>query len=79
MKITGFKKENTELEGCMVLSDIGIAASPDTLRDLAAFLLAAADEMEKLGEDYDHLHLMDEWDKWKEDYPDIQILSEKYI
>jgi len=35
--------------------------------------------MEKLGEDYDHLHLMDEWDKWKEDYADIQILSEKYI
>jgi len=58
MKITGFKKENTELEGCMVLSDIGIAASPDTLRDLAAFLLAAADEMEKLGEDYDHTFIL---------------------
>ncbi|MCB2422742.1 hypothetical protein LGT44_06750 [Thalassolituus sp. TMPB967] len=39
MKITGFKKEDTKLEGCMVLSDIGIEASPDTLRDLAAFLL----------------------------------------
>jgi hypothetical protein len=79
MKITGYKKEDTELEGCMVLSDIGIAASPDTLRDLAAFLLSAADEMEELGEDYGHLHLMDEWPKWKESYADIQVLSEKYI
>ena len=79
MKITGFKKEDTALEGCMVLSEVAISASPDTLRDLADFLLAAAKEMEELGAEYDHLHLMDEWDKWKEGYADIQILSEKYI
>lgn len=79
MKITGYKKEDTELEGCMVLSDIGIMASPETLRYLATFLAAAADEMERMGEDYDHLHLMDEWGKWQEGYADIQVLSEKYI
>ena len=79
MKITGYKKEDTELEGCMVMSDIAIAASAETIRELAAFLNAAADEMDELGEDYDHIHLMDEWPKWEQGLPDIQILGEKYI
>ena len=79
MKITGYKKADTELEGCMVMSDIGIAASADTLRALAAFLLSAAEQMEELGSDYDHIHLMDEWSGWQDGLPDIQVLSERYI
>ena len=79
MKITGYKKEDTELEGCMVLSDIGIMASSQTLRELATFLNFAADEMDELGDDYDHLHLMDKWSNWKEGFPGIQVLSTKYI
>ncbi len=79
VKITGYKKESTELEGCMVMSDIGIMASAEPLRDLAVFLNSAADEMDELGADFDHVHLMDKWPKWKEGLPDIQVLSEKYI
>ena len=79
MRITGFKQADTELEGCMVLSDIGIAASASTLRALAAFLLNAAEQMEELGSDYDHVHLMDEWSGWQDGLPDIQVLSEKLI
>lgn len=79
MKITGYKQKDTELEGCMVMSDIGIAASPGTLRAVAAFLLHAAGQMEELGSDYDHIHLMDEWSGWQDGLPDIQVLSERYI
>jgi hypothetical protein len=63
----------------MVMENIGIMASAETLRELAAFLNAAAAEMDELGEAYDHVHLMDEWPKWKEGFPDIQVLSTKYI
>lgn len=63
----------------MVLSDIGILASTSTLKALAAFLLKAAEQMEELGSDYDHIHLMDEWAGWQDGLPDIQVLSEKYI
>jgi len=62
MKVTGYKKNNTEIDGLMVLSDIAIATSSKTLREIAAFLQSAADEMDELGADYDHLHLMDEWE-----------------
>lgn len=79
MKITGYKEEDTEIDGCMVMSDIAIMASAENLRELAAFLVEAADEMDELGKDYDHIHLMDRWPKWKEGLPDIQILSSKYI
>lgn len=78
MKITGYKKSDTEVDGLMVLSDIAIATSPKTLREIAAFLQSAADEMDELGTDYDHLHLMDEWENWKEGYPDIQVVNNKY-
>ena len=78
MKITGYKKSDTEIDGLMVLSDIAIATSSKTLREIAAFLQSAADEMDELGTDFDHLHLMDEWENWKEGYPDIQVVNNKY-
>lgn len=33
--------------------------------------------MDEMGADYDHLHLMDEWDNWKDGLPDLQVVSEK--
>ena len=78
MKITGYKKRDTDLEGLMEMETIAIAASPETIRELANFLNHAADEMEEMGDDFDHLHLMDTWQNWKEGLPDLQVVSEKY-
>jgi hypothetical protein len=79
MKIIGYKKKDTELEGLMEMESIAIAASEETIRELAKFLNHAADVMDEMGTDYDHLHLMDEWDNWKGGLPDLQVVSEKYI
>jgi hypothetical protein len=38
MKITGYKKKDTELEGLMEMESIAIAASAETIRELAKFL-----------------------------------------
>ena len=56
---------------------IGISASPKTLRAIAKFINAAADELEEMGEDFSHLHLMDEWEGWSDGDPDIQVFNEK--
>jgi hypothetical protein len=56
---------------------VGISASPDTLREIAKFLMVAADELEDMGEDFSHLHLMDEWSGWSEGTPDIQVFNDK--
>ena len=79
MKITGYKKTDAQVNELIELSDIAISTSPQTLREIASFLIKAADEMDELKSDYDHIHLMDEWENWKEGYPDIQILNKKYI
>ena len=58
---------------------IGIAANPEKLRAIAAFLNNAANELEQMGSDFGHLHLMDEWDGWSEGTPDIQVFNEQKI
>lgn len=41
------------------MADITIVASAEELRQIAQFLLASADEMDRLGDAYDHAHLHD--------------------
>jgi len=36
-----------------------LVANPAELRKIARFLQSAADEMERMGKDYSHLHLSD--------------------
>jgi hypothetical protein len=55
---------------------VGISASPETLRSIAKFLNEAAQVIEEMGNDFGHLHLMDEWDGWSEGNPDIQVFNE---
>ena len=79
MKITGYKRKDTDMKGLMEMETIAIAASPESLREVAKFLNHAAEEMEEMGTDYDHIHLMDAWEGWSDGFPDIQVVSEKYI
>ncbi|MBA4501357.1 Imm32 family immunity protein [Marinobacterium marinum] len=77
MDIYGYKEKDTNIDGLMKLRDIGISASPATLRAVAKFLIAAADELEDMGDDFGHLHLMDEWEGWSENVTDIQVINPK--
>lgn len=56
---------------------VGISADPETLRAIAKFLTGAAEELEEMGSDFSHLHLMDEWSDWVEGTPDIQVFNDK--
>lgn len=58
-------------------SCIGISASPNTLREIAKFLANAANELEEIGSEFGHLHLMDEWGEWSDGMPDIQVFGDK--
>jgi hypothetical protein len=54
---------------------IAISADSGTLRAIAKFIDKAADELDEMGNDSNHLHLMDEWDGWNDGMPDIQIFN----
>ena len=78
MKITGSHKHDATTDGLIEMDSIAIAANSSALRYIAKFLNDAANEMDKLGNDFDHIHLMDLWPQWQDNFPDIQVLSEKY-
>ena len=60
MKLHGYPKEGPQDVGASAeLAELTLEASPQELRDIAAFFLSAADEMDRMGAAYDHLHLGD--------------------
>ena len=57
-------------------SDVTIEADPATLRAIAHFLLASADEFDLAQEPAGmHAHLQDEWDGWQDDFPDLIVVA----
>lgn len=56
---------------------VGISATPEVLRAIAKFINYSADQLEEMGNEFSHLHLMDAWSDWKDGMPDIQIFNGK--
>lgn len=61
MKLRGYppRRHAIELISPSELAEITFAATPTELRRMAEFLAFCADEMERMGTDYGHLHLSD--------------------
>ncbi len=61
MKLHGYSDEGKPQEAivCAELAEVTLEATPEELRAMAAFFLAAADAMDRMGAAYDHLHLGD--------------------
>jgi hypothetical protein len=61
MKLYGYADEGLPAEKVVpaALAEITLCATPNELRKMAAFLESCAEEMERMGPSYDHLHLSD--------------------
>ena len=69
MKAYGF---TDDAEAAMQLSGLSLSLTPEAMRSFAAFVASAAQEMEELGSDYDHVHWQDH-PTWQEGWPDVQL------
>jgi hypothetical protein len=69
MKAYGFTENSDQ---ALQLSELSLALTPEAMRSFAAFVAFAAQEMEQLGSDYDHVHWQDH-PTWQEDWPDVQL------
>ena len=60
MKLYGYEPTDfiEDVRGA-ALAEVTLNASPEELRRMAAFLAACADEMERMGDTYSHVHLSD--------------------
>ena len=61
MNISGYGLREKDLPNLVPydLAEIALRATSTELREIAAFLLAAATEMEAMGSKFSHLHLAD--------------------
>lgn len=61
MKIFGYSDQGLPIEDIVPieLAEITLNATPDEARKIAAFLILSADQMERMGGSYSHLHLAD--------------------
>ena len=61
MKLYGYKDEGLPVEDVepSELAEITLVATPEELRKIAGFLQSAAQNMERMGNAYDHEHLSD--------------------
>ena len=75
MRVFGYSKRTVSDEGLLEMKEVSIAAAPATLRTLAAFLNAAAEEMEMDPKEFDHEHLQLHWDGWRENDPDFVVVN----
>jgi hypothetical protein len=61
MRLYGYTNEGrtAEVPCPATLAEVTLCASAEELRQIAAFFASCADEMERMGGSYDHVHLSD--------------------
>jgi hypothetical protein len=73
MKIYGELSDVQKHAGFTELSRITIALTPEAMERFARFVTHAAAEMKRIGQAYDHIHLMDVDGEWDAAWPDVVL------
>lgn len=74
MRFFGCLDGDDEVE-LVELREVSVRATPDTLRKMAAFLLHAAEQMDRHGEAFGHEHFQD-FDLTQPSIPDLVVVGE---
>jgi len=77
MKIYGYSEEERDnaLKSAKALAEITLCATPHELRRMAEFFAACAEEMERMGNGYDHVHLGDRMKEFDGSSPHLVIFK----
>ncbi|ARN21812.1 Imm32 family immunity protein [Piscinibacter gummiphilus] len=75
MKIYGYATgaQDAALVSSTALAEITLCATPGELRRMAQFMVACAEEMERMGEAYDHVHLGDRMKEFDGTSPHVVV------
>jgi len=76
MRINGYSESERFSESPVPreLAEITIVATAEESRKIAAFLVHAADEMDRLGSEYSHIHLSDKQPGF-DDSPHVTVFN----
>ena len=73
MKTFGYAKKKLSPQGLLEMREVTFIGSAASIREVARFLLVAADEMEKNGAQFSHMHIGEQCSHWLEKWPDIVV------
>ncbi|MCB1208009.1 MAG: hypothetical protein KDK97_01720 [Verrucomicrobiales bacterium] len=73
MKAHGYVKKQVTPTGLYEMSEVTFSGSSTSIRQIAQFLLAAADEMDRRGLQFSHTHIGEQFSDWNERWPDIIV------
>jgi hypothetical protein len=73
MKTFGYAKKKLSPQGLLEMREITFTGSAASIRDVAAFFLAAAEEMERRGHQFSHMHIGEQCSNWLKKWPDIVV------
>jgi len=73
MRAFGYAKKSISDGGLLEMGEVTFAGSSSTIREIARFLMAAADEIEKRQDRFDHAHIGDVCEGWQDEWPDIIV------
>jgi hypothetical protein len=80
MKISGYADEGLPIEQIVhsELAEITLTATPSELRRMSEFLGYCASEMERMGPNYDHVHLSDRMREFRESPQFVVFKSDEH-
>ena len=78
IQVYGYSRDDENSERSLDLREVSFVAEPDVLRRIAEHLCQSAEEIERYGEGFDHLHLRDEWEEWEEDAADVIVVRRQH-
>jgi hypothetical protein len=78
MKLYGHADAPDTTEAPLALREVTLIAAPPILRELAAFLVTVANEMERDATGFDHAHATDRIASLPPDGPDLIVASTRY-
>jgi hypothetical protein len=73
MKAHGYAKKQITPKGLCEMREVTFSGSSASIRQIARFLLAAADEMDRRGLQFSHIHIGERCTEWHEKWPDIVV------
>ena len=73
MKAYGYAKRKVSDKGLLEMREVTFTGSSSSIREIARFLIATADEMEKSQTQFDHAHISEVCESWLDKWPDIVV------
>ncbi len=75
MELYGYAEKKLSKQGLLRMREVTVNASPELLRNIAKFLMDAADRLENKGDTFDHMHVDQSIKTWKRSWPQLVVVN----